>query len=179
MLAVVLTGPPGSGKTSVLTALADALSDDDIAHAAIEVESLVWAQPALTDAQWSAHLAAICTLYRQAGQGLLVIAQTLETDDDTRRLLDAVGADELLLVRLAADPDLLAQRVIEREPSTWSGTPGLVAHTRVLARTMRELGGVDLVLETDRESAEAIAARIRAFGPPALRPRGGPVSEGA
>ena len=41
MFAVVITGPPGAGKTSVLTALVDALSDDHIAHAAVEVEMLV------------------------------------------------------------------------------------------------------------------------------------------
>jgi Ni2+-binding GTPase involved in maturation of urease and hydrogenase len=47
MFALVLTGPPRAGKTSVLTALVDALSDDDIAHAAVEVEALVWTHPAL------------------------------------------------------------------------------------------------------------------------------------
>ena len=45
MFAVVITGPPGAGKTSVLSALVDALSDDDIAHAAVEVEMLVWTHP--------------------------------------------------------------------------------------------------------------------------------------
>ena len=45
VFAVVITGPPGAGKTSVLSALVDALSDDDIAHAAIEVEMLVWTHP--------------------------------------------------------------------------------------------------------------------------------------
>jgi hypothetical protein len=67
---------------SVLTALADALSDDDIAHAAIEVESLVWAHPALTDKQWARHVRSACSLYREAGHPLLLIAQTLETDGD-------------------------------------------------------------------------------------------------
>jgi Ni2+-binding GTPase involved in maturation of urease and hydrogenase len=45
VFAVVITGPPGAGKTSVLSALVDALSDDDIAHAAVEVEMLVWTHP--------------------------------------------------------------------------------------------------------------------------------------
>jgi len=49
VFAVVITGPPGAGKSSLLTALVDALSDDDIAHAAVDVESLVWTHPALTD----------------------------------------------------------------------------------------------------------------------------------
>jgi tRNA uridine 5-carbamoylmethylation protein Kti12 len=66
VFAVVLTGPPGAGKTSVLTALVDALSDDDIAHAAVEVETLVWTHPALTDEQWARHVRSACELYRAA-----------------------------------------------------------------------------------------------------------------
>ena len=36
MFALVLTGPPGAGKSVVLEALSDALVDDDIAHATVE-----------------------------------------------------------------------------------------------------------------------------------------------
>jgi len=36
-------GPPGSGKTNVLTALHDALADSDVAHAVIELEAVAWA----------------------------------------------------------------------------------------------------------------------------------------
>jgi GNAT superfamily N-acetyltransferase len=49
VFAVVITGPPGAGKTSVLTALVDALTDEDVAHAAIELETLAWTHPALSD----------------------------------------------------------------------------------------------------------------------------------
>ena len=76
-MAVVLTGPPGAGKSSVLTALADALSDDDIPHAAVEVEALVWTHPAVGDAQWTRHVQVVCGLHREAGHELLLIAQTL------------------------------------------------------------------------------------------------------
>jgi Ni2+-binding GTPase involved in maturation of urease and hydrogenase len=51
VFAVVILSPPGAGKSSVLTALVDALSEDDIAHVAVEVETLVWTHPALTDEQ--------------------------------------------------------------------------------------------------------------------------------
>ena len=104
VFAVVITGPPGAGKTSVLTALVDALSDDDIAHAAVEVEMLVWTHPALTDKQWARHLRMACELYREAGHRLLLVAQTLESDADVAELLDTVGADEVFLVRLEASP---------------------------------------------------------------------------
>jgi predicted ATPase len=36
MFALVLTGPPGAGKTSVLEALSDALSGEDVGHATVE-----------------------------------------------------------------------------------------------------------------------------------------------
>ena len=165
MFAVVITGPPGAGKTSVLTALVDALSDDDIAHAAVEVEMLVWTHPALTDEQWARHLRLACALYREAGHRLLLVAQTLETDADVTELVDAVCAAEVFLVRLEAQPASLVRRIIEREPSSWSGLPGLVEHAQELAATMPRLADVDLVLSTEGERAEDVAARIRGARP--------------
>ncbi len=165
MFALVITGPPGAGKTSVLTALVDALSDDDIAHAAIEVEMLVWTHPALSDEQWARHLRMACELYREAGHRLLLVAQTLETDADVAELLDALAADEVFLVRLEAELASLAERIIEREPPSWSGLAGLVEHAQELAATMPGLAGVNLVLSTDGARADDVAARIRAARP--------------
>ena len=165
MFAVVITGPPGAGKTTVLTALVDALSGDDIAHAAIEVEMLVWTHPALTDEQWARLVRSACELYREAGHRLLLVARTLETDADVAELLDAVGADEVFLVRLEAQPKSLVERIIEREPPSWSGLSGLVEHAQNLAATMPGLAGIDLVLSTEGKRAEDVAARIRAARP--------------
>ena len=89
MFTVLITGPPGAGKTSVLTALVDALTDDDVAHAAIELETLAWTHPALGDQAWLRHLEATCALYREAGHRLLLVVETLETDDQVNRLLAA------------------------------------------------------------------------------------------
>lgn len=166
---MLITGPPGAGKTSVVTALVDALSDDDIAHAGIEVEMLEWAHPALTDEQWTRHLGTMCELYRDAGHHLVLIAQTIETDDDLSKLLDAVGADEHFVVRLHAPPTTLVQRIIAREPASWSGLPGLVEHAQELAVSMPALRGIDLVLSTEGEQPEAVAERIRTARPDQLR----------
>lgn len=165
MFTVVITGPPGSGKTSVLTALVDALTDEDVAHAAIELETLAWTHPSLSDAVWLRHVQATCALYRDAGHRLLLVAETLETDGDLTWLLDAVGAEERLLVRLEAQPATLVERIIEREPATWSGLADLVEHTQVLAQTMPTLRGVDLVVSTEGQRPEDPAARIRAALP--------------
>jgi adenylate kinase family enzyme len=179
VFAALITGPPGAGKTSVLTALVDALSDDDIAHAAIEVEMLQWAHPALSDDQWTRHVRTICELYRDAGHHLLLVAQTIETDDDLGTLLHAVGADEHLLVRLHARPATLAERIIDREPAGWSGLPRLVEHAQELAVSMPALRGVDLVLSTEGQRAETVAQRIRAARPDELGPPAPPPGAGA
>ncbi len=136
MLAVVITGPAGAGKTAVPTALADALSDDDVAHAAIEVEALVWAHPALPDEQWTRHVELTCELYRQGGYDLLLVAQTLETDDDVAQLLAPIGAEEVLVVRLQARPEALVDRIVAREPASWSGLRALVDHAQELAASI-------------------------------------------
>jgi hypothetical protein len=169
VLAVVLTGAPGAGKSSVLTALADALSDDDIRHAAVEVEALVWAHPALSDEQWTRHVQVVCGLHREAGHELLLIAQTVETDKDMTRLKQAVSADEYLLVRLEAQPATLVERIIDREPESWSGLPELVEHAQQLAASMPALRGIDLVVSTEGQHPETVAQRIRDAHPGRLR----------
>jgi ketosteroid isomerase-like protein len=153
VFAVLITGPPGAGKTSVLTALMDALSDDDVAHAAIEVELLACAHPALTREQAMRHVATLCALYREAGHSLLLVTQTLETDADLALLRAAVGESDDFLVRLEAAPTTPAQ---SRPVSVFA------------------LSGVDLVLSTEGERAEAVAARIRAACPDALAPPSSP-----
>ena len=157
MRAVLVTGPPGSGKTSVLTALVDALSDDDVPHAALEVEAVVRTHPALADDARLRHVRVNCALLRKAGAELLLVGDTIESEAELAALREAVGADECFVVRLRAEPDTLAERIIAREPPHWSGLAELVEH----ARTMAPVGGADLELSTEAEAAEAVAARIR------------------
>jgi hypothetical protein len=162
---LLITGPPGAGKTSVLTALVDSLTDDDVPHAAIELETLAWTHPALSDELWLRHIQTTCALYREAGHRLLLVAETLESDDDVDRLLDVLGADARFLVRLEAQAATLVERIIEREPQGWSGLAELVEHTQDLAVTMPALSGVDLVVTTEAQRPEAVAQRIRAALP--------------
>jgi Ni2+-binding GTPase involved in maturation of urease and hydrogenase len=63
--ALVITGPPGSGKSAVLEALGDQLVEEGVRHASVEVEALTSAHPALDDEQWTAPIRAVCGLYRR------------------------------------------------------------------------------------------------------------------
>ena len=87
MFALVLTGPPGAGKTSVLEALSDALTAEDVRHATLEVEAITSAHPPLGDDQWVMPVEAICGLYRRFGYDLLLVTATVESAEDLRTSL--------------------------------------------------------------------------------------------
>ena len=172
MFALVLTGPPGAGKTSVLEALTDALSAEDVRHATVEVEALTSAHPPLNDEQWPMPVEAICGLYRQFGYDLLLIAVTVKSERDLCGLLDAIGADEHVVVRLEAHPETLRRRIVEREPDTLTELDVLVAVSARLSPLIAGLDGIALALTTEGKRPAAVAERIRDAWPEKLRPDG-------
>ena len=80
----------------------------------------------------------------------------------------SVGADELAVVRLEADPATLRRRIVEREPAGWSGLAGLVEAAPRLSAVIAGLDGVDLTLSTEGRRPEAVAERIRERWPERL-----------
>jgi adenylylsulfate kinase-like enzyme len=64
VFALLLTGPPGAGKSTALEALSDGLHDDDIRHAALDADAICWAHPHLTPEERLRHLRTISALYR-------------------------------------------------------------------------------------------------------------------
>ena len=158
--AIVITGAPGSGKSSVAQAFTTLLDNAGIEHGAIESEQLAWGTPWLPDAVVHEQLAAVCRLQRGYGRRLFVVVATTETQEDLDGLLAAIGAERALVVALRAPGAVCAARVLEREPERWAGRDALAAHARVLAGVIPALPGVDLVLDTDGRSAETVAGEL-------------------
>jgi chloramphenicol 3-O-phosphotransferase len=153
--ALILIGGPGSGKSSVLDALGTMLEIDDVRFGAIEIEQLARGWPWLNAAQWMPQLEAVIELQRRAGRQTFLVAATTETEKELRAVVEAVGADQVVVVCLSAPAELAARRVAEREPDSWPGKLPLVEHARKLATEIPSLGGIDLVLSTvDRQAAE-------------------------
>jgi shikimate kinase len=161
VFAVVVIGPPGSGKTSVLTALHDGLVAGDVAHAVIEVEAVAWGHPNPSDEQSFRHLETLCRAYEAAGSELILVGATATSAGYLAALIAAIGAEDRLVVRLEADPATMRERIREREPAEWSGLDELVGRVDEIARASRALEAVDLVCSTENTCAFAVAERIR------------------
>ena len=162
MFALLLTGPPGVGKSEVAASLHDSLGDAGVDAALVEVDALERSHPPIDRARAISHLEMIGGSYREIGTKLLLITATLADDEYREAALKAAGADELYLVRLEADPETLRERLLAREPPGWGGLPELLNASRELADTMPDLSGVDLVISTEGRQPGEVAAQLEA-----------------
>ena len=150
MRAIIITGAPGAGKSSALTALSDRLGDDGVEHVAIEVDDLSRGHPWRDGRR---HLRAFA-----AGTDLLLVAATVEAPDYLRGLLEAIGCDSHFLVRLHARPETLVRRIRERETIPWSGLEALIARAPALQEAIAALPGVHISLDTEAATWVELAA---------------------
>jgi predicted ATPase len=97
-IALILTGPPGAGKSSVLEALTTLLELDGVEYSALESEQLAWGSPWLSPAQWLPQLTAVMALQRNVRRRLFLLAAMTESTDELRGVADAVGTDRTLVV---------------------------------------------------------------------------------
>jgi broad-specificity NMP kinase len=159
--AILITGSPGAGKSSVLEALSGLLAEEQMPHAAFESEQLASGYPWLDEEQAYMALAVTCRALSELGRELFLIAGTTETDAHIEGLKAAVGADETIVVCLQAEPETAARRVFEREPPEWTGRDALVAAARRLAAQIPALRGIDLLVNTDGRHPRDVAREIR------------------
>jgi hypothetical protein len=168
VFAVVVTGPPGSGKTVTLTALSDALVKDRVAHAAVDVDEVAWAYPYPDLAQRCEHLRVWAAAQRGAGHQTLLVAEVIESPGHLGDVLDSLGVDDHLLVRLDAALETLRQRVMAREPAGWAGLDWLLEETPGLQVALVELDGVHAVLDSENSTSTQIVDQIRSVRPDKL-----------
>lgn len=168
VFAVLLTGPPGSGKTVTLTALLDALAEDEIPHAGVDVDEVSWAFPFPDLSGRCEHLRAWRDSHTRSGTTLLVAAEVVESQAHLANILSALGADDHLLVRLDANPATLRDRIVAREPDGWFGLDRLLDEAAHLHASMPTLEGVQVVLDTERSTVAQVVQAIRHARPDVL-----------
>lgn len=153
MRAIIITGAPGAGKSRALTALSGMLGDQGVAHVTVEVDELSRGHPWRDGRR---HLGALA-----GGTELLLVAATVESPAYLRELLDAIGCDSHLLVRLHARPETLVRRVRERESIPWDGLEAMIERTPALQDAIAALPGVHLSLDSEAATPQELARTIR------------------
>ena len=117
---VLVTGPVGVGKTTVASALADALVDEGVPTAFVDGDALTEVHPASPGDAWGegvlvANLEATWGVYRAAGARCLVLAQVVESEDGIRQFAEAIPGADLTVIRLDAPLDVIHRRIAQRE----------------------------------------------------------------
>jgi hypothetical protein len=97
-----------------------------------------------------------------------IVAEVISSPGHLGEVLEALGADDHLLIRLEARLSTLRQRFVAREPPGWFGLEYLVEEAKSLHRNTPELDGVHMVLDTERLGSTEITDRIRSSRPDKL-----------
>lgn len=150
---ILVTGPVGAGKTSVVDEMSRMLRDRRIAHASVDFDALTECYPLpRDDDEWGnalgyENLAALWRNYARSGATRLLVAKVIHSRGDLEPLREAVPGAEIAVVRLRASIPTLQARVRRRDAG--SGMQWHVDRAAVLAPLMDEWAPEDLLIDTD------------------------------
>ncbi|MGH2377488.1 MAG: hypothetical protein ACRDGT_03360 [Candidatus Limnocylindria bacterium] len=163
---ILITGPVGVGKTTLMGEMGEALLAADVPHATVDFDQLRACHPRpAADDVWGtklglANLAAIWRNYMRAGASRLLIARVIESRDELSGFEDAVPGAAITVVRLRASVETLRSRVHRRGPG--SDMQWHLNRAGDLARLMERSRVEDLLVETEGREPRELAAEVLA-----------------
>ena len=162
---IVITGPPGVGKTTIGGAISAALHDPPVPHAFIDIDALAWCFPPPAGDRFQQRLAlrnleAVWRNCESAGATHLILARVVESRAELDQYRRVISNAEIQLVRLRASLTTLYERIKQRRGSqdqSWHRE-----RAAELAPVMDETCVEDYLVETDERAPAEIAAEILA-----------------
>ncbi|GAA4059243.1 hypothetical protein [Nonomuraea soli] len=162
--ALLIIGTVGAGKTTTAGAVGEALSEQGVPNAVIDLDAIRQAWPAPPDDPFHfrltlRNLRSLAAGYLEAGFTRLVLAGVIETVEERARLAEAVGA-ELTVCRLRPRlPEVRARlahrHVLEAESLSWH-----LARSGELHGILERAGLEDVVVDVGRETPPELAVQV-------------------
>jgi len=154
--AILLTGPVGSGKTTVAVEIGEVLDEWDVPHAVCDLDWLAWVRPARDSGATVGgvlleNLALVWRTFRAAGVERLVLARA-EADVDALR--GALPGVDLRAVHLAAPREELERRLRRRDTGAQ-----LAEHLAAIA-SPETPAPREAVVETARRTPRQVAEAV-------------------
>ena len=150
---ILVTGPVGVGKTTLIEAMGRLLRDADVPHATVDFDQLTACYPRLPDDDgWGTNLgltnlAALWRNYSARGADRLLLARVIEDRTELDGYRAAVPGADIVVVRLRASPATLQERV--RCRGEGRGMEWHLKRAVELAPLMDEQHVEDVLVETE------------------------------
>jgi adenylylsulfate kinase len=163
---ILVTGPVGVGKTTLIDEMSGLLREARVPHATVDFDQLTACFPhSPNDDVWGTNLgltnlAALWRNYSALGADRLLLARVIENRKELDGYRDAVPGAEIDVVRLRASPSTLQDRI--RHRGEGRGMQWHLDRAVQLAPLMDEQRVEDLVVETDgRQPGELARETLR------------------
>jgi energy-coupling factor transporter ATP-binding protein EcfA2 len=150
---ILVTGPVGVGKTTLIETMGRLLRDADVPHATVDFDQLTACYPRLPDDDgWGTNLGLtnLASLWRNhsaRGAERLLLVRVIEDRKELDGYRLAVPAAEIVVVRLRASPATLQERV--RRRGEGRGMERHLQRAVELAPLMDEQHVEDVLVETE------------------------------
>jgi guanylate kinase len=162
--ALVLSGPPGVGKTAVGWRVFDRCTDLALDPAFVDLDLLGAAWPAPDDDPHQSrlkatNLAAVWSNYVRAGSRRLIIAGVVENLRERRQLEEATGGP-VVICRLDAPDTELAQRIHRRDREGGDSLDQLIRRASELSAQLAADDTNDYAINTAGRSVDDVADEV-------------------
>ncbi len=159
---LLLTGTVGAGKTTIVAAINEVLWRDQVPHAALDLDAVIWQCPETS--RWNQdlmfeNLAALWRNYAAHGSTRLVLARVLEDAEDLVRYREAIPGADITVCRLVSPHATRVERLHHRmQPG-----PNLdwhLARTGELHDILERAGHEDFVVENGDRPVRDVALEV-------------------
>ena len=155
---IVVSGPPGVGKTTVAWEMTDVLEERDIAFGFFDPDAIHF-RPAEEGDPFNSRvwLVALDTVWPLMAVERLIVPVVVEEREEADRLLP--GAN-VTVARLTAAPETLDERIRKREIGSGQGVDWHVARATELQAHWERHPVEDFVVTTDRRGVRELALEV-------------------